>query len=268
MRKNTRYLQIAAYVLLAVIFIFLIGITRDCGRIQYSALEGRSGGDTIDIALIYGPGAYYIYDDSLAGINHEIAEIFSQEDSVPMKFWPVSGPAEGMEKLEAGIFDILASLPLDNYIKNRFPVSESIFLDRLVLVQLSDSSGNKAVESSLQLNGKEVHVAAGSAAIGRLQNLSEEIGGSITIVEHPEMSDELICLQVAASNLPLAVVNERVAKKIAETYPNLSYDSSVSFTQFQVWVFNPKDSLVAKKFNIWFDEFRLSDQYRTIITTF
>ena len=266
MKRNSKNLQIAAYILLALNFLLLIGITRNCKNSPSLQKEGFSREDTIDIALIYEPGIFYIYGDSLAGINHDVAHCFCLETNTPYKIWPVSEPSEALEKLEAGNFDILASLPLDNNIKKRFPVSESIFLDRLVLIQLADSvSKEKTVNSSLDLNGKQVHVAAGSSAIHRLKNLSQEIGGKIDIIEVPGLSDELLCLQVASSAISLAVVKESVAKAIAEQYPLLRYDSSVSFTQFQVWVFNPADSLTFQKFNSWFETFHTSDTYLSII---
>lgn len=267
--KSSKYIQIAAYLLITAIFIFFLGITRNCGKLQTVPIEGFSRGDTIDIAILYGPGSLYIYEDSLAGINKEIAKKFSQETNVPVKTWAVSDPASGMAKLESGAFDILASVPLDNYIRNRFLVSESVFLDRLVLIQLKDSlTGEKIINSSLDLNEKKVFVAPASSALQRMQNLSEEIGGKIEIIEAKDLSDELLSLKVAGGDIPLAVVNEKVAQKIGESYPNLNYDSSVSFTQFQVWIFNKSDSTVWNKFNNWFNDFRLTDQYRSIISQF
>lgn len=258
----------AAYIMLAAILVIVIGVFRNCGRINYEPTEGNSTGDTLDIALIYGPGSYYLYGDSISGINYMIGREFEKSSGIPVKFWPVTEPSSALEKLENGSFDIVASLPLDNKIKSRFPVSESIFLDRLVLVELADSSGNVPVTSSLDLNGKTVSVAAGSSGAYRMKNLAEEIGGSITVNEMPEVSDELLTLQVATKEIPLAIVNERIAKDLAKKYPDLNYDSSVSFTQFQVWVFSPTDSLLQSSFSRWFNDFSNSPDYRKIINSF
>lgn len=264
--RSNKFLQITAYVMLTCIFVLVIGITRDCGRLNTVPVEGFSRGDTLDIALIYGPGSYYTYGDTLSGINYALAEAFERDNSIPIKIWPIGEPAEGMEKLESGAFDIVASLPLDNYVKKNYNVSESIFLDRLVLIQMADSlSGDIMVKSSLDLNGKEVHIVKGSSAIQRLNNLSNEIGGNIKIIEEPELSEELLTLQVALGKIPLAVVNERVAKKMSENYPLLKYDSTVSFTQFQVWLFNLGDTVVSKKFNEWYEKFHTTDEYREIV---
>ena len=266
---KSRFLQILAYLMLIPIFIFLIGAINDCGRVTTMPTEGYSRGDTIDIAILYVPGSFYTYDDSISGINYELAHKFEEETSIPLKIWPVADAATALGKLKDGAFDILASLPLDNTLKRNFTISESVFLDRLVLVQTVDSlNGKKAVNSTLDLDDKIVYVAQGSSAYTRMHNLSDEIGGNITVEEVPDLSDELICLKVATGAYPLAVVNEKTAKKIAESYPNLKYDSSVSFTQFQVWVFNPEDSVTANRFNSWFESFRTSDSYREIINSY
>ena len=263
------YLRILAYLMLTAIFVFFLGITKNCGSLSTSPKEGFSTGDTIDIAILYGPGSYYIYDDSLSGINHDLAAKFSEETNTPVKIWAITDPAYGMNKLESGAFDIVAALPLDHYIKNRFKVSESVFLDRMVLIQSVDSAtGNKPVNSSLDLDGKKVYVAAGSSALQRLKNLADEIGGEIEIEEQPELSDELLSLKVANGSFPLAVVNEKIAKEVAEVFPNLNYDNIVSFTQFQVWIFNPTDSVISGKFNSWFDSFRSTDDYRSILSNY
>lgn len=263
---NAKYLQTAAYIMLILVFVLVIGIARNCGRGSSAPLEGNSGGDTLDIALIYGPSSFYMYGDSLAGINHDIALEFERQTGTPIRFWPVTEPGDALAKLETGTYDILASMPLDNILKERFLTSESVFLDRLVLVQLEDTlKGSPAIKSSLDLDGKKVSVASGSSAANRLDNLAEEIGGKIYIETSPEMSDELLCLQVASGSVPLAVVNERVAQEVAKKYPGLGFNNTVSFTQFQVWVFNSLDTLNCRKFNTWFNSFQSSPIYNQIL---
>ena len=263
--KSSRYLQILIYLIIAFIFIFIMGMTRNCSRINTASQAGFSGGDTIDIALLFGPGSFYMYGDTIAGINHDIALEFEKATLTPIKLWPLNEPTDGMAKLESGAFKILASLPLDNNIKKNFTVSESVFLDRLVLVQMRDSSGQSQINSSLDLQGKTVYVTAGSTAAQRMKNLAREIGGEINVSEESEVSDELLVLQVAAGSKQFAVVNERVAKDIAKHYPELDYNNTISFTQFQVWLFNNNDSALYKKFSGWFETFKTTQSYKDIL---
>lgn len=266
--KSAKIIQLGAYLLIMLVIVFILGITKNCRRLNTEILtEGNSGGDTLDIAILYGPSSMYLDStDVISGINHDLALRFSQETGIPVKIWPVSDGKEAMDKTSKGIFDILASLPLDNEIKKNYLTTESIFLDRLVLLQTVDSISLKPkINSSLDLDGQSVWISSGSPAKNRLENLASEIGGKIEIIEEPDLSDELIALKVAAHQINYAVVNEKIVKKIADNYPDLSYESPVSFTQFQVWLFNPSDTLVYNRFSNWYEEFRLTDQYREIL---
>lgn len=268
-RNSSKILQAAAYIVIGLSMIFLIGMIRNCGRIHPATIQGNSGGDTIDIAILYGPGSLYMYPDTLSGINFELIARYDKASERPIKLWAVTDAGESMKKLEKGTFDILASMPLDNSIKEKFLTSQSVYLDRLVLVQLSDTiNGFQRIKSSLDLSGRKVHVAAGSQASRRLENLAEEIGTGIEIVEEKELSDELLCLKIANGELDFAVVNEKVAKNVAEKYPGLSYDTPVSFTQFQVWLFNEKDSVLQKNFDKWLEEFKTTEDYQELIEEF
>ncbi|MCH5232655.1 MAG: transporter substrate-binding domain-containing protein [Muribaculaceae bacterium] len=269
-KASNRYIQAASYVIVLVGIIFILGIARNCSSIKTSVFsEGNSGGDTLDIAIFYGPSGMYLQDTIMRGINYDIANVYARQNALPVKIWPVSDAAYAMEMTEKGNFDILASLPLDNEVRKKFLTSESIFLDRLVLLQLKDSiSGATSVNSSLDLNGKSVWVPEGSPALNRLKNLSDEIGGNINLMVEPELSDELLAVKVGAGSIPFAVVNERIAKDISENYPLLSYSNPVSFTQFQVWLFSPSDSIEFRKFNEWFETFRTSEEYREILNSY
>lgn len=261
-----KFFQIFVYILIILLIVFIIGIARDCSRNENFHSEGNSGGDTLDVAILYGPESLYLYSDTLSGLNKELIRNFSKDMNIPVKIWPISNISQGMEKIENGSFDILASLPLDHKIKERFLTSESLFFDRLVLIQLKDSvSGSKIINSSLDLEGKKISIASGSPAIQRLKNLSEEIGGNIEIQEEEGLSDELLCLKVAAGAIPFAVVNERVAKNIINNYPYLSFDNPVSFTQFQVYIFNPQDSIIYHQFQDWFESFKNTEIYKSLI---
>ena len=264
-----KYLQIVFYIFILISVVFLMGITRECGTLKTKNLEGNSGGDTIDIAIIYAPQSIYFHGDSLGGINKEVASQFSIDENLPVKLWPVANLQDAMKKVETGTFDILAALPLDQNIKERFLTSESIFLDRLVLVQLIDSVDSVSiVKTPLDLHNKRIEIPSGSPALQRLQNLANEIGGDIEVHEARGLSEELLCIRVAGGKIPLAVVSEKTAMAMSEEYPQLSYDNPISFTQFQVWLFNPNDSVLLKRFNDWFSEFKTTPHYNAILKKF
>lgn len=262
-----KYGQTILYLLLLAGVVTAMSLTRKCSSANTLPLlqTGNSGKDTVDIAITYGPSSYYIYGDTLGGINLDILKQFSQDTGHPIKFWPVANLHDALVRLKENTYDILASIPNDGELRQNFQTTKSIFLDKLVLVQLRDSSGDVKVKSSLDLAGKTVHIQKNSSASMRLRNLATEIGDKINLVEEEELSDEYLCMMVGVGKIPLAVVNERIALKMTEKYPLLDCNNPVSFTQFQVWVLAPADTTLRTDIDDWLDEFTHTQRYRDII---
>ena len=61
------------------------------------------------------------------------------------------------------------------------------------------------------------------------------------------------------------MVNERIARRMQKQYPNLNFEKPVSFTQFQVWLFSPKDSALFNKTEQWLTDFKSTPDYRRLI---
>ncbi|MDE5974948.1 MAG: transporter substrate-binding domain-containing protein [Muribaculaceae bacterium] len=270
MKKRTlrpKYSQLLLYFSLIVIVVVAMVFTRRCSSATPlpPVVKGASGGDTIDVAVIYGPMSYYMYDDTIGGVNYDMLRKFAGDSDKEIKMWPVVNLHDALLKIEDGTFDILASLPADNDVKKRFNTTESVFLDRLVLVQTADSAGNTAVKSALDLAGDTVRIQKDSPASGRLANLSNEIGAEIHVRKEEKLSEEYLCMKVANGEFKYAVVNEKVAEKMKLKYPNLSYDNPVSFTQFQVWILPKGDTAVLRSLNSWISDFVKSPDYQSII---
>lgn len=214
-------------------------------------ITGGSGGDTLDVALIYGPMSYYIYSDTLGGYNYDLFRAISREQNVPMKFWPINSLQEALTRLSKGDFDILASLPRDASYTAKMLFSDPLFLDRQVLVQRRDASGAVNVRSALDLAGDTVHLEADSPIHGRLANLCKEIGDTIYIKDHADLSSEMLILDVQKGVKDYVVANERIAGPVLRKFDNLDASSPISFTQFQCAVFAPGDTALQSRFNTW-----------------
>ena len=264
-KKNV---QILIYLVLLLAVLTLMETTRSCRDTRLAPILQGNTKDTLDVAILYGPLSYYLYEDTLGGINYDLLRIFEKETDTPLKFWPIVNLQESYKKLENGTFNLLASVPADYSIKQRFLITPSIFLDRLVLVQLRDSIGKTKINSALDLAGDSVYISEGSPAVTRIKNLSSEIGEPIHIMSEKDYSDEYLTIKVALGDLPNAIVNEKTAKAMKVAYPMLSFENPVSFTQFQVWVMPREDSLVLNKITDWFETFKETPQYRDIINKY
>lgn len=250
-RRETkpRTMQIVVYGLLLIIVIIAMFGLRHFAKGKISENSGEKE-DTIHAAIVYGPDSYRVLvgedgNDSITGINYQLLEGLEDALGVKVMLHPVIDREVAMEKIARGEYDIFASLPADSYLKQDFLTTRDIYLDRMVLLQLRNANGTLSARSALDLEGDTIHVEKGSAAKRRLENLQKEIGGNITIIEEPELSEEYLAIKVAKEAWKFSVVNEKIAQKMKEQYPDLDYSTPVSFTQFQVWVMpQGKDSLL------------------------
>ena len=70
---------------------------------------------------------------------------------------------------------------------------------------------------------------------------------------------------VAAGDIPMAVVNEEVAHRLHDRYSGLHVSTHVSFSQFQSWIFNKEDSIVADTLDAQIQRFKLTPQYKALL---
>ena len=234
-------MQIIVYgVLLVLVVLAMFGM-------RYIARRGIATGgneikeDTIHAAVVYGPDSYRVLtsdsgNDSIEGINYHLLADLQDSLGVKVVMHPVIDRETALNKVSAGEYDILASLPADNFLKKNFLTSDEVYLDRMVLIQKRMENGTLHVRSALDLDGDTIHLEKGSSAKRRIENLQKEIGGTINIIEEPDLSEEYLAMKVANGTWKFSVVNEKTAQSMKELYPDLDYSTPVSFTQFQVWV--------------------------------
>ncbi len=251
-RRETKpkTMQIAVYGLLLIIVIIAMFGLRHIANGKMGHNIGGEKEDTIHAAIVYGPESYRVLmsedgKDSIIGINYHLLEGLQDALGVKVVMHPVIDRDVAMVKVASGEYDIFASVPADNYLKQDFLTTRDVFLDRMVLLQMRNPNGILPARSALDLEGDTIHVEKGSAAKRRLENLQKEIGGTITIIEEPELSEEYLAMKVAKGTWKFTVINEKTAKRMKEQYPDLDYSTPVSFTQFQVWIMpKGRDSLL------------------------
>ncbi len=243
---------IALYILVLLLALLGLGIARSCAArdtLPHSR-RGFSEGDTLDVAVVYGPGSYSLSGDTLTGMNYRKLTYLRDSLGWKLRLWPVVSAQEALPALEEGRYDIVASLPADHDLKTRFLVTSEVYLDRLVLIQRQPVGDEKVVTSALELAGDTVHVEAGSPAERRLLNLMREIGDTIHIVSDETGGEEYLVMRTATGQYRYSVVNEQLAREMKKNrYHDLNIETPVAFTQFQVWVVRPNDTELLQRLN-------------------
>ncbi len=241
--------MIFVYILLLMLAIGVFIGLRNCspaGVIVNRPKVGESSGDTIDIAMLYAPLNYYVYDDTLGGYCYDLLRQIASTEKQPVNFIPVTSPADAIEKLRQGKVDVIASLPVNSGSTGRDLIySDSVFTDRLVVVYVRNE-GDPDFDTPFSLAGQNIHLDSGSAPILRIRNLQKEIGDTIYTQQHPDLSGELIAMKVAAGDFGFGVVNSRVASDMQKKFPRLK-TMPVGFTQLQS--FAVRDSTMLRRVN-------------------
>lgn len=256
-------MQIAVYALLLIIVIIAMFGLRHIGK-GHSIVDNTQKEDTIHAAIVYGPDSYRVLtsedgNDSIIGINYRLLSGLHEALGVKVMLHPVIDREEAVAKVASGEYDILASLPADNQLKQDFLTTQDVYLDRMVLLQRRLKNGALSARSALDLDGDTIHVEKGSAAKRRLENLRKEIGGTITIVEEPQLSEEYIAMKTATGAWKYSVVNEKTAEHMKQQYPDLDYSTPVSFTQFQVWVMPQGHDSLLRLVNAYLQRLKIKD---------
>ena len=90
----------------------------------------------------------------------------------------VQYPADAFLGLYEHRYNLLvASIPSTSTLKKYFPLTDAVYLDKQVLVQLADSAGGRGpILSQEQLRGDTVWIAEGSPFRTRLNNMAKELG--------------------------------------------------------------------------------------------
>ncbi len=212
----------------------------------------KSQGDTLDVAIELNPACYSVSGDSIFGRDYEILRRISAIGGRPIKFHPFVPLKYALDGLDAGRFDIVvASMPLTSALRDRYLMTDPVYLDRQILVQHADSLGETKITSATQLGGRTVWIPADSPIATRLENLADEIGDSIHVVASPVYSAEQLFILAAKGEIPAAVVNEEVARRMTSDYPEADVSTPVSLTQFQAWALRKDATALADSINNW-----------------
>lgn len=252
------------YILLLLATIGAMISLNKCSK-EVTPLHKGSSGDTIDVAIEYSPLSLYMYDDTLGGFNHDLINMIVKEAGIKIKMHPVVNLKESLDLLDKGIYDIIAAqVPMTADFKNDYIFTDSIFIDRQVLVQKKDSLGNIEIKSQLDIAGKTLHVVEASPVITRIRNFSRELGDTIHIVTEKRYGQEQLFLMVETGEIEYAVINEKLAKEMAKKFPDIDISTAVSFNQFHSWILRKDNTELRDSINSNINKLRGTVKYRNL----
>ncbi len=264
-QKKPRLWAMVTALVVATAAMFMLGKCSHAGGSPFSGdLPPKSGGDTLDVAIEISPLSYSLAADTVSGLDYDMLREMAAAHGRAVKFHPFAPMEYALRGVDEGVFDIVvSSLPSTSSLKEKLLLTQRVYLDREVLVQRKDAPG--FVAEAHGLAGDSVWIAAGSPFVARIRNLSAEIGDTIYIVtDHPYTSEHLAML-VVAGEIPRAVVNAGLARRMAAADSVLDASTAVSFTQFQSWGLRRENQALCDTLNAWLRDFRATPRYNVLL---
>ncbi len=217
----------------------------------------------------------FIYKGQPMGYEYELLKIFCDKIGVELRLEVTPSLNEGFNKLNQGTGDILAyNLAVTKERKTRINFTHYHNLVKQVLVQRKPANWRdmklheieqELIRNPIELIGKEVYVRNGSSYLDRMQNLSEEIGGDILIIEDfPDVETEALIRKVATGEVEYTVADEDIARVNASYYPILDVNTPLSLPQQIAWGVRKNADGLLETLNDWILEMRKKDQYYVI----
>lgn len=240
---------------------------KTCPSARHTASSPEA--DSITVGIQYAPLSFYMYDDTLGGLDYDLFRLISQQNGVSFRFKPITTEQEGLSGLSEGRYDIVAAdYPVTAEMRNDYLFTEPAYIDRQVLVQMKDPADSSSlITSVLDLRDDTVYIPQGSPVASRIQHLGEELGDTIHIRKITSSPEQLF-IKVAIGEIPYAVINEQTAKALLPDYPQMEIATSISFSQFQPWILSKGHKALCDSVNQWIQAAKSTSAYDQIINRY
>lgn len=258
--------QLYLYIVFLFAVIILMIFTKRFSQKDSTSCDIPQINDTLNVAILYGPMSYYIYEDTLGGLNYELLTIFEKDTQTPINFYPVSNLEDTYKKLDSGKFSLVASQPSSYSNKQNYLTTETVFLETMVLIQKKDYRNNSKIKSYTDLQENDtIYITPNNSVRNTLNNIVKNHNKSCQITEIEGINEEMLMKKVSEGNIKYAMIHQKIASSLMTEFNNVSYGMSSSLTYYQEWILSKSDSLLQEKINNWLDTFLISERYRNLI---
>lgn len=246
-------------ILLGIIVTAVCAIVGSCGSGSDRRQAGKADStghrlpDTLRVATLYSPEAYFIYRGQEMGYDYELVTSFAADKDLPLKMEIAPSLSRAIEMLDSGIVDLIAyEVPVTAENKDRVIPCGPENVTTQVLVQPKKGE-TELITDVTDLVGKDVYVESESKYEARIRNLNQEVGGGINIhtVDRDTMITEDLIAMVSEGKIPLTVVDSDIARINKTYYNDLDITLPLSFEQRSSWAVAPSKAWLGDSINAW-----------------
>ncbi len=223
----------------------------------------------------FGATHYFLYKGRPRGYDYELLSRLGDSLGLPVEIRVIRDQNALIDSLLSGAGDLIAG-SLTRTRERARKVDFCLYHDTVVqvLVQRKPENWRKmkrhAIEDSLVRNvvdlaGKQVHVRRGSSYYHRLENLADEIGGEIHLVEvSGETRTEELIRRVAEGEIEYTVADEPIARLARSRWPGIDSKTKVSFPQRLAWAVRPDHDSLRLAIDDWLEKLKRTPDFNVI----
>ncbi len=264
MKKRILILSSIIAIIIAILCIWLFLPEKPKGPRDYAEIRKEG---IIRVVTGYNSIDYYVSGDSVQGFQYELCKSFEKYSGLKVVFSLDNNLSSSIKGLHEQKYDIIASnFPIITENRKDLAFTEPIMYERQVLVQrkrLPDAD-TPLIRNQIDLARKTIYVPENSPSLLRLRNLSEEIADTIYIVEEKQYDAEQLIYMVVNGDIDYAVTDRQIALANKDRYPQLDFDTDISFTQIQSWVVRKDSPALLDSLDHWLCKFKTTKEFKRI----
>lgn len=223
----------------------------------------------------YNSTNYFIYRGRPMGFQYDLLKAFADHLNVKLEIIISTSLGQAYELVKSGECDIIAlDMAVTSDRKEYLDFAEPHSKTRQVLVQRKPEKWRKMrtwdeVESHLvrdpiDLIRDTIYVQKNTSFSQRLENLVEEIGDTIFVIQDPTREMEELISEVANGSIKYTIADEHVALVNSRYYPDIDVKTPISFSQNIAWAVNKGNKTLIAEIDNWLYDFNENLVYRHI----
>jgi len=219
----------------------------------------KEGNKTLNVVTEYNSNDFHKVKDSIAGFQYDLCRFIVRRSGYTIQLFVEKDLETATRKLENKVYDVIAqNISITNENKQYLAFTVPIAQSKQVLVQRKRDAEDSVlfITSQLDLARQTVYVTKNSPTILRLHHLAEEIAEPIYIKEIPGHTSEQLISMVAQKKIDYAVVDKEISLKNIDRFPDLDFNTDISFTQLQAWALRKTSPVLLDSLNVWIMEFK------------
>jgi len=215
--------------------------------------------NTLNVVTEYNSVDFHVSGDSIAGLQYDLCRYIARRSGIKIQIFLENNLETAIRKLENSRYDVIAqNIPITNVNKQYLAFTVPITQSKQVLVQRKRNADDsvKFIATQLDLANETIYVAKNSPAIMRLNNLAEEIAEPIHIKEISGYTSEQLIYMVEKKEVEYAVADKEIALQNIHLFPDLDFNTDISFTQLQAWALRKTSPVLLDSLNVWITGFK------------